>query len=720
VIDHTSLPLLATGAVCRHAKLADDLTEQMKANQAVSGELSTLSDAQALTAGEVARIKKETERLAALQALSLRKVEEAEEKRAAEAAKVEDMRREVEELEEEVASERRRLEVKRTSLDDLRREKDVLSRTLATAEDRSRNAAEVVAAQESARRNLQAELAGYASTMRRLREQIDGLEEQRLKYAAQAEEAQQVRRGRRGAACATTANQFSPPPHAHASGWIEQAYYTALEGVKLQELQMAALQRKIEEGGAKLKQQQSLYDAVKADRNMYLKNLSDANAEIGEMRRAFKQLSHTIDSVRTDIEAKDAALIREHSEHHRVEKDKESLRNEVTRIQKQVQSCDQILASQEIEMAKLNAIIAEADAERGRQQKEYDAVVAERNLLQGQLVKRDAELAALYERLRVQKSSLANGAASYAKLAAERDDLAARIAALKGELLVAQTQTSDVGSLEAEAKRLEADLRAEKTKIRSLTEEVERPINIHRWRALSDRDPERWALIQRIHALQKRVVESRDEIRVKEARIGEREREYAKLKEALARQPGPEVLEAISTYQATLKEKAKQLKALEGELDTYRDRVGEYRRELARIDESMEGLNEAYMRRMRASRRGISMAGGGGGWGGGGGGGAGGGIDEAALLDVSAEMRAAGLMTRGGTLVTRQGGGGLGGGAAGGAGGGGGGGGGGRGVGLPGEAVAAVKDEADRLLAEMGMGEGDGDEGKVGSGEGKR
>jgi GMP synthase (glutamine-hydrolysing) len=65
-----------------------------------------------------------------------------------------------------------------------------------------------------------------------------------------------------------------------------------------------------------------------------------------------------------------------------------------------------------------------------------------------------------------------------------------------------------------------------------------------------------------------------------------------------------DVLEAISTYQATLKEKNKQLKALEGELDTYRDRVNEYRRELARIDESMEGLNEAYMRRMRASRRG--------------------------------------------------------------------------------------------------------------------
>lgn len=47
---------------------------------------------------------------------------------------------------------------------------------------------------------------------------------------------------------------------------------------------MAALQRKIEEGHAKLKQQQTLYDSVKADRNTYSKNLGDATAEINEMK----------------------------------------------------------------------------------------------------------------------------------------------------------------------------------------------------------------------------------------------------------------------------------------------------------------------------------------------------------------------------------------------------------------------------------------------------
>lgn len=428
-------------------------------------------------------------------------------------------------------------------------------------------------------------------------------------------------------------------------------------------------------------------------------------------RRQYRQFGHTIDNLKVDIEGKDASLVKVHYEHHRVEKEKEALRNELTRIQKQVQSCEQILASQEVELSKLNAIVIEADGEKMRQTKEFESVVSERNLLVGQLVKRDVELAALYERLRVQKSMLANGAASYAKMAAEREDLAARLAALKGELLVAKTQVGDVAALEAEAKRLDADLRSEKTKIRSLTEELDRPINIHRWRTLADRDPEKWTLIQRVHALQKRLLDTRDELREREAQIAEAEKEHAKLKEALARQPGPEISETVASYQATLKSKAKQLASLEAELVSYRGRVDEYRRELARCNEAMTALADEYIRRMRAARRAakadadaVAAAAG-----------RRPSLDEASLLDVSRELAAAGLTSgsrmgsRGPTAGSAVPSGAFAGAALGmsgaGAGAGAGaamGGAGGPVLGphklIP-EAVAAVKDEADELLA---------------------
>ena len=74
----------------------------------------------------------------------------------------------------------------------------------------------------------------------------------------------------------------------------------------------------------------------------------------------------------------------------------------MARINKQIQSCEHIIANQEAEAAKLHAIIGEADTERQRQKKEFDAVTSERTLLRSQLVKRDAELAVLYDKLRLQ------------------------------------------------------------------------------------------------------------------------------------------------------------------------------------------------------------------------------------------------------------------------------------------------------------------------------
>ena len=51
----------------------------------------------------------------------------------------------------------------------------------------------------------------------------------------------------------------------------------------------------------------------------------------------------------------------------KVEKEKEQLKNELTKIKKQIVSSEQIIANQRAEVQKLNQIIQEADEERQRQ-----------------------------------------------------------------------------------------------------------------------------------------------------------------------------------------------------------------------------------------------------------------------------------------------------------------------------------------------------------------
>ena len=81
--------------------------------------------------------------------------------------------------------------------------------------------------------------------------------------------------------------------------------------------------------------------------------------------------------------------------------------------------------------------------------------------------------------------------------------------------------------MEGECAKLEEDLRGEKARIRALTEELEHPINVHRWRALADRDPPKWALIQRMHEVQRRVLEVRDAIAARDAEVRAGEAEAA-------------------------------------------------------------------------------------------------------------------------------------------------------------------------------------------------
>jgi HAMP domain-containing protein len=92
----------------------------------------------------------------------------------------------------------------------------------------------------------------------------------------------------------------------------------ALEEVKLREMAIIDLQKKIGEAENKFKQQQNLYEAVRVDRNMYSKKLIESQDEIQEMKRKFKIMNHQIEQLKDEISAKDMALVKEHFDHLRV------------------------------------------------------------------------------------------------------------------------------------------------------------------------------------------------------------------------------------------------------------------------------------------------------------------------------------------------------------------------------------------------------------------
>ena len=367
----------------------------------------------------------------------------------------------------------------------------------------------------------------------------------------------------------------------------------------MQELQVRELQKKISDDQGKLKQKQNLYEAVRADRNLYSKQLIDSQEEIAELRKKFRSTNHQIDQMKEEISSKDHSIVKEHFDHHAVDKERELLKNELTKIRKQVLSAEQIIENQHVEVLKLTRIIEEADAERQRQQNELVAIISERNLLTAQVVKRNSELGHMYDKIKVQRSNLRIGEQHYNVVLKNLRDLQRQLVNIVQEHHGTVNELKALEDAKRNVYRLEKELLQEQSKTQALSDELARPMNVHRWRILESSDPKRFEKIKQIQTLQKELIDKSDEVVRKELLIQEKEKVYVELKNIISRQPGPEVEEQIVTYQLALKDKVKQLAAMNDELDMYRQQVQTYKEEIMVLDERIANMKKTWLKTKR-------------------------------------------------------------------------------------------------------------------------
>ena len=149
------------------------------------------------------------------------------------------------------------------------------------------------------------------------------------------------------------------------------------------------------------------------------------------------------------------------------------------------------------------------------------------------------------------------------------------------------------------------ELLQERTKVKALSEELENPLNVHRWRALEGSDPATFEMIQKIQTLQKRLIAKTEEVVEKDLLIHEKEKLYLELKNILARQPGPEVAEQLSVYQQGLRDKTKSMKAMASELNMYQAQTSEYKYEVDKLTRDLGDVKKRYFdhkRRQEADR----------------------------------------------------------------------------------------------------------------------
>merc|ERR1712196_163676 len=133
----------------------------------------------------------------------------------------------------------------------------------------------------------------------------------------------------------------------------------------------------------------------------------------------------------------------------------------------------------------------------------------------------------------------------------------------------------------------------------ALQDELENPMNVHRWREIEGSDPATYEMIKKVKTLQKLLIAKTEEVVEKDSLVQEKEKLYVQLRSIIARQPGPEVAEQLAWYSQNLKEKTTHMKQMAQELKQYHGQVKDLRDEIDRYNKDFSNVKQAYFQQLR-------------------------------------------------------------------------------------------------------------------------
>ncbi|KRX02223.1 hypothetical protein PPERSA_04845 [Pseudocohnilembus persalinus] len=366
------------------------------------------------------------------------------------------------------------------------------------------------------------------------------------------------------------------------------------EELKIKELLILDLTKKHQETEFKLNSFKALYEEVKSARNKYVNLIQNSSQHLAELKERIKILQNELEILKNESAEKDSTLVQyKHilqQEIHKRDRIKQKL-NKRNFLQKQKKQ----LVDQNInEIEKLNMIIMNIEKEMLQLRKQYEKACESRNYTGIQLIDRNDELCILYEKTNIQENILRNGESEIKKLEDEIRMIKIEINEKKRKIDVARKVINEVPKLADKVIELKSQLEIELQKEKALSEAIENPENTFRWRELQGEDPDAEALDAKIHVIEERLNNKKEQLLEKELILDEITNLSEKLrKQALeGRQSTLELSEKLNNFQSRLKDITRKMMASISELSMFQAtsiKLQQERDELDKVVEEAKG-----------------------------------------------------------------------------------------------------------------------------------
>ena len=492
-----------------------------------------------------------------------KEIRQLEQERDKEAERTHEHEAEIKKLMEQIEKAKREVEREERKVKDKVRDKN-LAITHAVRSETLRVEMEGEKAIESGKnRSLEQELDAHHAESQLLRKKAVELEKQKEKYKQNAIEA-------------------------------TERYNQAVEEVSQGKHRLVGLQHQLEDEEKRLRNQNTMYEQVLSERNLYSKDHNTAKEEIAEMERKFRVMDQQIKQLKDELRKRESDLCEAHANRETVQDALKNAEERLTAVKASLDEAKQRGTTLAEEIKQLTQIIADCDTEKAKQQMKFNAVTNERNILATQLIRRNEELSLLYEKIRIQQSTLLKGEAQYHERLANIGVLRNKAHELRTKLRKSLARIRYVEEMKRQITTLQRQLIQERTKVKALFEELQNPMNVHRWRKLDGSNPVEYENIVKLRTLQRRLIAKTEESRQKDIVIQQKEQQYQQLKNVLARQPGPEIAEQLTVYHENIVKRAEQMKRMQEELSSNQTHVDEYKHEIQRLQDELQDVKRRF------------------------------------------------------------------------------------------------------------------------------
>ncbi|CAG4970755.1 unnamed protein product [Colias eurytheme] len=481
----------------------------------------------------------------------------------------ENLRQQVSVMEREIMLNKKQAEADRREIENLNREKEIFNKNMQKIQNEAMENLLIISRQEQRRKQLEHELEVSGSQVNKQRLIIRQLEKDKDRMLED-----------------TIA--------------LNEKIDEISEEVRLRTADILDLKKALRDEGINSRKLSVALDTTRAERNMLHKNHTEALDEIQDLKQKLKMLAYQIEQLKEDISGKESALKSCEGALSKCSKRAEQLRADVQAAAARLADLRAELAAARQEEARLARALQESDAAKAKLQKEVEGLVSERDVVGAQLVRRNDEIALLYEKIRILELTLHRGERQYEQRVEDIRLLRLEIIRLRKEKNLLSKGIENMTDLRLEVFNLERELGRERLRVRALEEALETPLNVHRWRKLQGTDPDSVHLTHKLRLTQRKVLAQSEMLVLKDRELKETRNLYGAVKDMLALQPSPEIQQTLNRTQRALAQRTTKMKCLIAELSMREKQVTDLRLELDKVNEDLNSFKQKYYEMKRA------------------------------------------------------------------------------------------------------------------------